>query len=69
MRFAPEPGDTVDVTALRVFKSTTWTPQHRMAWHRDPLGFLSTLALAVGSVMLFMAILGAIVLTGYALVM
>lgn len=64
-RFAPEPGDTVDVTALRVFSSTSWTPQHRAGWRQDPLAKLSALALAVGAVMLFMSILGMVMLGLY----
>lgn len=68
-RFAPEPGDTVDVTALRVFSSTSWTPQHRASWRQDPLAKISTLVLAVGAVMLFVAILGAVALVGYVVVL
>lgn len=64
-RFAPEPGDTVDVTALRVFSSTSWAPQHRAGWRQDPLARLSALALAVGAVMLFMSILGMVMLGLY----
>ena len=68
-RFAPEPGDTVDVTALWVFSQVSWTPQHRAGWWQDPWAKLSTLVLAVGAVMLFMAILSAVALVGYAVVM
>lgn len=67
--FAPEPGDTVDVTALRVFSQVGWTPQHRAGWRRDPLAKISTLLLAVGAMMLFMSILSAVALGIYAKVM
>jgi hypothetical protein len=68
-RFAPEPGDTVDVTALRVFSQTSWTPQHRAGWRQDPLAKLSTLMLGVGAMMLFISILGLVGLWIYTTVM
>lgn len=68
-RFAPEPGDTVEVTALRVFSSTSWTPQHRAGWRQDPLAKISSLMLAVGAVLLFVSILGLVALWIYTAVM
>lgn len=66
--FAPDPESTVDVAALRVFQHVSWTPQHRVGYRGDPLAALSTLALALGSMLLFMSILGAVVIGLYVLV-
>lgn len=67
-RFAPDPETTGDVTALRVFQQVRWTPQHRAGWQRDPLAKISTLALAIGAVMLFMSIVGVVLIVLYAVV-
>lgn len=65
-RFAPDPETTVDVAALRVFRNVQWHgPQHRAPWYRDPLGKLSTLAVAVGAVMLFCSIVALTLLGAY----
>lgn len=66
--FAPEPGDTVDVSALRAFSHTSWTPQHQASWKKDPLAKISSLALAVGAMMIFVSILGLVVLGLYTVV-
>jgi hypothetical protein len=67
-RFAPDPESTVEVTALRVFQRVSWTPQHRAGRRADPIATLSTLALAIGAVMLFVSILSAVALGLYLVV-
>ncbi len=66
-RFAPDPETTVEVTALRVFQHTSWTPQHRAGWRQDPLAKISAIAIALGAFMLLVATLGALAILSYAL--
>lgn len=65
-RFAPDPETSGAVTTLRVFEHVNWTSQHRAGRLADPLATLSTIALALGAVLLYVSILGAVALGIYA---
>lgn len=65
LNFAPDPETTVDVTALRALRATTWTGRHRAPRHRDPLATLSLLAVVLGGLLMAGSLLGLLALVAW----